>query len=87
MEETNQTVKIIQLLTAPWDQDDRKRTYSIIGLASNGGVYRLDKAAGGWIPLPRGIISQTEAAKAKKARYSVHGDDGRPKGSPYKGQG
>jgi hypothetical protein len=38
-----------QVLALPWD-GNTGRTYSVLGLAKDGRVYRYDLSCGGWIP-------------------------------------
>lgn len=63
--------RITQIEVAPWDQDDRKRTYSIIALADDGVVYRLDKGLGGWIRYPTRILSKRQVEAANKEKYAA----------------
>jgi hypothetical protein len=49
LKKVGRELRMQQVLALPWD-GNTGRTYSVLGLAKDGTVYRYDLSCGGWIP-------------------------------------
>lgn len=64
-------VKFIQLIVAPWDGDNGRRTYSMFALGDDGRVYRQERAVGGWRPMAKRILTATQIQEMAKKKYGA----------------
>ena len=49
-------LRMKQIAVAPWDGNGGM-TYSVIGLATDGRVYRFEIGQGGWVPYIMEVVS------------------------------
>lgn len=62
-------VKFTQLVVAPWDGDNGRRTYSMFALGDDGKVYRHDRSKGAWRSAGNRMMSPAAIEKANKEKY------------------
>ena len=68
-------IKFVQVVIAQWDGKDGKNTFSTLALGDNGRIYRHDKGAGGWWPLPKRILTPAQIETYQKKKYGAKYED------------
>ncbi len=60
----SKTVKFVQITAAQFSQDLGRLSYSVLGVSTNGRVYRYDPKCDAWIPWSNKVATCKEKHKA-----------------------
>lgn len=66
-EESNE-IEMRAVKVAPWDTEEGRRTYSVIGLGEDGAVYRYDASSCGWVKYSMHVIDRVTTNRSGRHR-------------------
>lgn len=64
LRDESKTVKFVQIIAGQFSQDLGRLSYSVLGVSTNGRVYRFDPKCDAWIPWSNKVATCKEKHKA-----------------------